>query len=109
MYFVCRSEDNLQESFLSFHLGTPWEQTQVTRFGDRHLCQMSHLNAPCIHSFILLCVLEFCLHVCLYTTCIPGALRDQKRESYSLELELQMVLSHYGGAGNETWSLWKNI
>lgn len=38
-----------------------------------------------------LCV---CLHVCIYTTCLPGASEDQKRILYCLELGLQMVVSH---------------
>jgi hypothetical protein len=37
----------------------------------------------------------FCLHVCLYTTCMPGAL-------VPLGLELQMVVSCHVGAGDQT-------
>lgn len=43
---------------------------------------------------------SFSLHVCLPTTCMPGAHRSQKRESVPLELELQVLLGHQAGAGN---------
>jgi hypothetical protein len=43
----------------------------------------------------------FFLHVCLYTTCEPGALRSQKKFD-SLELELQVAVSHHVGAGFQT-------
>lgn len=36
-------------------------------------------------------------HVCLCTTCFPGAFRGQKRASESLELERCMVVSQQGG------------
>ena len=36
--------------------------------------------------------------------CLCSACRDQKRPSTSLELELQMVVSHHVGAGNRTLS-----
>ena len=50
---------------------------------------------------------------CMYVStpaCIsvPGALGIQKRASDLLELELQMVVSLYVGAGNSTQVLWKN-
>lgn len=32
---------------------------------------------------------ESCLHMCLYTMCVPGALRGQKKMLDPLELELQ--------------------
>ena len=34
---------------------------------------------------------EFCLHASLYTKCMPGACRGQKRGTDALELELQIV------------------
>jgi hypothetical protein len=42
-------------------------------------------------------VLLACMYVC---TCMLGAHRSQKRTSDSLELELQMFVSHHVGAGN---------
>lgn len=40
--------------------------------------------------FFNLCVLcVFCLHVCMYTTCLLGAREGQKRASDPLELELK--------------------
>lgn len=35
----------------------------------------------------------FILHVCLCSTCMPGAYRSQKRSSDHLEVELQIVVS----------------
>ena len=40
-------------------------------------------------------------HVC-------SAHGSQKGQSDPLELELQMVVSLYVGAGNQTWVLWKS-
>ena len=34
--------------------------------------------------------------------CVHGTLRDQKRSSDSLELELRTVVNHHGCAGNVT-------
>ena len=42
------------------------------------------------------------------TTHILGAGRGQKRLLESLELELQVAVSHYVGAGNGTRVLWKS-
>lgn len=54
-------------------------------------------------SFItILCVWVFCLHVCLCTTCVPGACR--KKSLCPLRLELQKVVSHCVGPGNEPGS-----
>lgn len=36
----------------------------------------------------------FGLHVSMYSTGIPGSLRGQKRGPNTLEVELQMVVSH---------------
>lgn len=49
---------------------------------------------------LILCVRVFCPHECLCTTDVPGAHEVQKRASYPLELELQIGVSHYVGAGN---------
>ena len=50
--------------------------------------------------------MEFCLSVCLCSTCMPG--RNRREGVGSLELELQMAVSHYVGAGNQTLVLWKH-
>lgn len=42
----------------------------------------------------------FCLHVCLYITCVPDAWGGQNRVSNPLKLKLQMVVSHQAG-GNK--------
>ena len=41
----------------------------------------------------------FGLYLCLYTTCVNGA-QGQKNASDTLELQLEMALSHHVGAGN---------
>jgi hypothetical protein len=38
--------------------------------------------------------------MCVFTTCISGALRIQKKILDPLELELQVVVSQHVGAGN---------
>lgn len=43
------------------------------------------------------CMWTFCLHVCLCTTCMYGAHRDQKRVSDTLKLELHTVVDHHEG------------
>lgn len=66
----------------------------------------SHLSASAsLLGGIKRCVLPhhdfcgcFCLHVWLYTICIPDAHGSQKRVSGTLELDLQIVVSHYVGA-----------
>lgn len=45
-------------------------------------------------SFIL-CAYMFGLHKCMCTMCTPSALGNQQRASDAIELELQMILSHY--------------
>lgn len=56
-----------------------------------------------VHEYIfILCVWAFCLHVCLYIMCVPGATRGQKRVSDPQELKLQMLLSCYVSARNQT-------
>ena len=49
--------------------------------------------------FHMICVRVFGLHVCIYTTHGPVALRVPKRASESLDLELQAVVSCHVGAG----------
>lgn len=62
-----------------------------------------------LHNFILnLCMWVICLYVCLYTVCMLSACGGQKRTSDPLEPELQMVVTHHVGAGNQTWDLWKS-
>lgn len=38
----------------------------------------------------------FCHQVCMYTICVPGAYRRQKKALNPLKLMLQMVMSHMG-------------
>lgn len=49
--------------------------------------------------FIILCVRAFCRHVCLHSTCMPGAHESQKRVLGPLGLELQEVVGCSVGAG----------
>ena len=46
----------------------------------------------------ILYVWLFCLIICGYTSCMPGALGSQKRVSDPLELELQMVVGIESGS-----------
>lgn len=48
------------------------------------------------------CVQVFFLHVLLCNTCVPGALREQKKGANPLELELEMAISNSVSAGNQT-------
>lgn len=43
----------------------------------------------------------FCLHIYLCMAYVPGALVGQTATSDHLELELQIVVIHYVGAGNQ--------
>lgn len=49
--------------------------------------------------FYFLCVLMFCLHVCLHNTRVLGAQGSQKRVLDPQEVELQIVVSNQMGAG----------
>ncbi|KAM7327497.1 hypothetical protein ACRRTK_013864 [Alexandromys fortis] len=49
----------------------------------------------------------FCLLLCLSKSYMPRACGRQKRASDSLELELEMAVSHVG-AGNHSQVLWKS-
>ena len=62
--------------------------------GKTLLCAKSYLESFYFKGLFFVYVWMFCLHVCLCITCMPGAHRGQKRASDSLELELQMVVSH---------------
>lgn len=41
------------------------------------------------------------MHVCLCTAYLPSDHRGQKKGSYTLELELQMIVDHHEGYGNQ--------
>lgn len=44
---------------------------------------------------------DFCLHVCLYSTCVSSTYIGQNRVLNPLELELLLMgVSHHGGTGN---------
>lgn len=43
-----------------------------------------------------------CLHIRMCTTYVPGAIRDQKRDSDPMEMKLWIVLSHHVGALSQT-------
>lgn len=43
---VWRSEDNLQESVLSFQHVVSGALTQIVRLGSKHLCPLSYLTSP---------------------------------------------------------------
>ena len=55
-----------------------------------------------------MCISVISACVCICTMCMPGVLRDQKRELNHLKLELQMVVSCYVDAGNQTWVFCKS-
>lgn len=57
-------------------------------------------------NFYFMCM-GILLHIWLSTICIPSVYRDQKKTSSPLKLELQMVMSHYVGAGNWTQVIWR--
>lgn len=44
-----------------------------------------------LESFFLFYVCEYCLHMCLYTTRVPGTQGGQKKASDPLQLEFQSV------------------
>jgi len=56
----------------------------------------------------ILCVWILGLHVYLYTACVPGVHRSQKRESEPLELEVHTVVSCYVGLETRTQTLCKS-
>lgn len=60
---------------------------------------------PILKNGLFLYVWLFCLHSMSAHHVCAWCLWGQKRMSHPLELELQMVLSHYLGAKNWTWVL----
>jgi hypothetical protein len=52
--------------------------------------------------FFYICVCVFCLYVCLYPMCVPGAQGGQK----SIRSPGTRVLSCYVGTKNQTYVLW---
>lgn len=55
---------------------------------------------------LILCAWVFCLHVCLYTTCVL-VLVEARSEHQILKLELHMAVCHHINAGNLTQTLWE--
>ena len=49
------------------------------------------------------------LYTCMCTMCVPGALGGWKKASDPLELELQVIVSCYGGEWNQTQALCKSV
>lgn len=75
------------------------EEVNGAAGGAQVVCHLS--SQALVFCFVLNCVL-FSLRVCVHIMrCVPGSLRDQERESDSLRLELQTVLSHCVCVGNE--------
>lgn len=66
-------------------------------FGTYHLKSLHYSLL-----LVSLCIV-FCLCVCLYTMCIPGTCRGQKRMLKSLKLELQTFVCSHIVSGN--WTL----
>lgn len=56
-----------------------------------------------------LCVLVFCLHISLSSTCVLGVHRGWKRVSGPLDLYLQTVVNCPVGVRDPSQVLWKNI
>lgn len=50
---------------------------------------------PFKNSYFILNVWEFCLHGCMCTLCVPGALQGQERALDFLTLELALAVSHH--------------
>jgi hypothetical protein len=57
--------------------------------------------------FVLKCVSFACMCVCVPHVC-PVSRGGQKRALDPQELELQMVVSHHVGVGEQTWVLCKS-
>jgi hypothetical protein len=100
-----RSEVNLGESVLSFTMGY-LEQTQLVHLYGKQLYLLSHLTGLLKSYFSLfifiLWMCMFCLHICMSTRYVPGALEIQKRILDPLELEAWMIVSHHVTSG--TWT-----
>ena len=73
-------------------------------FSSRGVSALNHcvVFSPILkfHYFKCMNVLPECIQCKPH--CMPSAPRGQKRASHLPELELQMVVSHLVGAGNET-------
>lgn len=50
--------------------------------------------------YLILCMLMFCIHVSVCTTCVPSTQWNEWRALDLLELKLQMVVNHHTVAGN---------
>lgn len=55
-----------------------------------------------VTSILFLLYVCKCLHVSLYSMCMPGIWKAQKRESDSLELEFLAFVSHHVDPWDET-------
>lgn len=71
-------------------------------FRDLQINQGSRLFFFCLVdcSISLFCVEERFACMYVYVICVPLVLSDVRRELDSLGLELQVVVTHYLGAGN---------
>lgn len=69
----------------------------------------SPLSLSNINHFYFMRIDFFACIVCLGTQWVPGVFRGHHRAQNPMELELQVVVRHYVGAGNQIWFLWKNI
>jgi hypothetical protein len=61
----------------------------------------------CLFKNSILCVWMYCLHTCLCAICISSIHSGQKRTSYSLVLQLQIVVTYHVRAWSQTWVLFK--
>jgi hypothetical protein len=48
-----------------------------------------------IHIYIYVYGWIFCIHICLYTNCVPGTCKGQKGASGSVELKIQKAVTHH--------------
>lgn len=79
---------------------------QTTQYTDRHVNAMSFFF---YELFIHLCVRMFaCMYICRPHACLVP-IKVRRGHSISLELELQIVVRHYGDAGNQPWVLCTSI
>ena len=76
--------------FLKFNYYFTIKSQYLTKTTSRFLYLISYVCVPA------------CLHVCcMCVTCIPGALRGEKRVSDPLKLDLQRIVSCHMGVGLE--------
>ena len=107
-----RSENNFIQSVSSFHLNMgPRSKNQVIGLACQTLYPLGHLTHPGVHVFSHLFLFYLFLWMsecmCMYQK-HAGARGAQQRASDTLELELQVVVSHHVGIGNATWAPWKS-